>query len=100
MLDGSNRLMNLVLNGAKEITAFVARETNPKGKMRVGDSTFYLLRILYERSDEEDRKSILNTTKRLMQEASDGKTAVKVYWVDHAKDEDLKKIGEELLQKA
>lgn len=100
ILDGSNRLMNLVRNGAREITAFVAHETNPKGKMKIGDSTFYLLRFLYEKSNEEDQKAILATTKRLMQEASDGKTAVKSYWVDHVRDEELKKLGKKLLTEA
>ena len=68
--------------------------------MRVGDSTFYLLRYLYERSEETDKGAILTTTRKLMKEASDGRKAVQSYWIDHARDEDLKKVGEKLLTEA
>ncbi|MBU4430749.1 hypothetical protein KKB16_01375 [Patescibacteria group bacterium] len=97
MVDGSNRLMNLVRNGAKQVKAYIARETNPKGKMKIGDSTFYLLRVLYEKADINSRNSILNTVEILMDEASDGEKAVRTYWVEHVRDKELRQVGKKLL---
>lgn len=97
MIDGSNRLMNQVLNGAKQVRAYIARETYPKGKIRIGDSTFLLLRILYEEADINSRNAIFDTVVILMNKAFDGKKAIHTYWVEHSKNEEIQRIGKKLL---
>lgn len=99
LLDGTNRLVKMVLQGAEKITAYIARETNPRGKMRIGDSTFMLLRHLYRRASKEEQPAILETVKILADEGVDGYEAVKSYWVEHVMNDDQKKVGEELLKK-
>jgi hypothetical protein len=98
MLDGSNRLIAHLLNGGKKIKAIIGRKMGG-GKERIGDSTFYLLRRVYEKSAGSDRQAILKTVKILMSLGADGRDAVRSYWVNHARDEKVKKIGRSLLGK-
>lgn len=99
LLDGSARLIKFLLEGQKQVIAFVARKTGQEDMFRVGDSTFLLLRNLYVNSNPEEKGAILRTVERLMNISTDGYTAVKNYWVDHARDDNLRKIGESLLEK-
>lgn len=97
ILDGSNRLMAHLLNGGTKIKAIVGRKIK-KGKRRLGDSTFWLLRWAYQNSEEKDKEAILQTIKRLRDLSSDGKEAIKTYWIDYVRDEKLKKAGKSLLK--
>jgi len=96
ILDGSNRLMAHLLSGEDDISAYVGRRSRP-GKMRLGDSTFWLLRRVYEKGGEPTKKAVLTVVKELIKASSDGKNAVKTYWISHARDETLKKVGKELI---
>lgn len=97
LLDGSNRFIAQLLNGKTEVNAIVGRK-NGQGKIRIGDSTFWLLRHAYERCTEEaEKQAILLTVKKLMGISSDGKHAVQTYWVEHVMDQAQKKVGEQLL---
>jgi len=96
LVDGSNRLMAHLLNGNSTINAFVGRKIKD-GKMKLGDSTFWLLRHIYERGEETTQQSVLTVVKELVKLSSDGKNAVETYWISHVKDEKLKEIGRQVL---
>lgn len=99
MLDGSNRLMAQVMGGENSVSAYVGKRSKP-GKMRIGDSTFWLLRRVYEKGDEETKQAVLTVIKRLIEASSDGKSAVETYWIEHARDETIKQVGEKLIEES
>jgi hypothetical protein len=97
LLDGSNRLVATLLQGGLKINAIIGMRTSD-GKPRVGDSTFWLLRHLYEQGDVNEKRSVISITKQLIQTSSDGKDAIKEYWIRHApEDSEIRKIGESLI---
>lgn len=98
LLDGSNRLIKLLMLGEREVTALVGRETGSKGKIRIGDSTFWLLRNMYQRSQPYERGAIFKTARKLGEVSSDGEEAIKSYWIRHVTNEELRKVGERLLE--
>ncbi len=67
------------------------------GKPPMGDSVFFLLRKIYTLGNDEEREAILIIVRKMMRESSDGKDAVWEYWVNHVKDDELRKIGNSLL---
>jgi len=98
LLDGSNRLMAQLLNGQETINAYIGKKVKD-GKMKLGDSTFWLLRKAYETGDENTKQAILTVVKELVNLSSDGKEAVQAYWIDHIRDEALKEPGKQILAK-
>lgn len=96
LLDGSNRLIAHLLAGNKTITAYVGRKVKA-GKMRLGDSTFWLLRKVYEKGDESTKQAVLTIVKELAYVSSDGKEAVEAYWISHVRDEKLREVGKQIL---
>lgn len=98
MLDGSNRLIKMLFEGKKEVTAFIARKTNESGRYRLGDSTFVFLRTLYYSASEEERVVLFKLIKRVMEETLNGRGSIQNYWVDHIEDKRLKQLGLDLLK--
>jgi hypothetical protein len=96
LIDGSNRLMATLLQGGTKISAIIGTKT-ANGKPHIGDSTFWLLRRLYERGDPKEKEAVLLVVKKLMRENADGRKAIEEYWVKHVKDEEIKKVGRSLL---
>lgn len=96
LLDGSNRLMAHLLNGGNTMNAYVGRKVKD-GKMKLGDSTFWLLRHVYEKGDETTKQSVLTVIEELVNASSDGKDAVETYWISHVRDEKLKEVGKQIL---
>lgn len=82
LLDGTNRLVRMLLTDETAVNAYVARETNPQGKMRIGDSTFLLLRQIYHNAENDKQPSILDTVEILAQMSVDGEEAIQTYWID------------------
>lgn len=99
LIDGSNRLMAHLLNGNDTINAYIGKKTKV-GKPKLGDSTFWLLRRVYEKSDEVTKQAVLKVSTELVRASSDGKEAVETYWMSHVKDEKIKEIGRQILSKA
>jgi hypothetical protein len=97
LLDGSNRVVKLMFQEVQQVTAFVGRKNGQDEKVRIGDSTFLMLRNLYQKGDPKLQKSTLDVVRNLIEISSDGASAVSDYWVRHARDEKLRKIGESLL---
>lgn len=98
LLDGSNRLINLMLSGDEEITGFVGRKNGKAETERIGDSTFILLKNLYVRGDKKEKAAVLKVVRKLIDISSDGKDAVENYWIKHVRDEALRKVGRRLLR--
>lgn len=98
LLDGTNRLIKLMFLGEEEIVAFVGRKNSKEDKARVGDSTFLLLRNLYEKGDKTQKAAVLKVVRMLMNNSFDGVQAVENYWVRHPRDETLRKVGRRLLR--
>jgi len=98
LLDGSNRLISLMLLGNENVAAFIGRKTGKGEKQRVGDSTFLLLRNLYEKGDKGVKRAVLKVVRTLLQLSSDGEQAVETYWVKHPRDEALRKVGQNLIK--
>lgn len=96
LLDGSNRLIAHLMNGCVKINAIIGKSVG-KGKRKIGDSTFLLLKIAYQNSEEEDKNAIYKTTKRFIEFSSDGRDAVQNYWIDHESDKIIKAVGKSLL---
>ena len=96
LLDGSNRFMAHLLNGNNTINAYIGRKVKD-GKMKLGDSIFWLLRHVYEKGDETTKQSVLTVIKELVNAISDGKDAVETYWISHVRDEKLKEVGKQIL---
>lgn len=97
LLDGSNRLIAQLLAGKKMVNAYVGRKIKV-GKPRIGDSTFWLLRKVYEESDEINKSAVLKVVKQLIKTSHDGEEAVRTYWIDHVSDKKLKSVGEQILR--
>ena len=100
LLDGSNRLINLMLAGEEEIDAFVGRRNGKDEEVRIGDSTFILLKNLYLKGDEKEKAAVLKVVRQLMDLSSDGKSAIENYWIRHASDEEMKKVGRRILRRS
>lgn len=96
LLDGSNRLIAHLLNGNTTINAYVGRKIK-NGKMKLGDSTFWLLRHIYEKGNEITKQAVLTIVKELVNSSSDGKDAIETYWISHVRDEKLKEVGKQIL---
>lgn len=97
LLDGSNRLIAHISKGENKIRAFIGKKIREENS-RIGDSVFWLLRRLYERTeDKEEKSSILSVVKMLIKSSSDGFDAVQNYWIKHAKTEEVKKVGQKLI---
>lgn len=101
MLDGSHRLVEMLLSDIDEVTAYVGHpdnadaENNPK--YRIGSSTFIMLTIMFKRGNSEEREAVLTLIKQLINTSVDGKKAFKKYWIDRQRDEEIKKAGIEIL---
>lgn len=96
LLDGSNRLMAHLLAGNKTITAYVGRKVKA-GKMKLGDSSFLLLRQVYEKGDDITKQAVITIVKELVKASSDGENAVETYWIAHSRDEKLKEVDKQIL---
>ena len=100
IIDGMNRYIAQLLRGEKKILVFVGRKSR-EGKQRIGDSSFLLLRKAYKKGNEEEKKAVLVIAEKLMKMSSDGKGAVRDYWVEHIRDDkETKEAGLLLLKKA
>jgi len=97
IIDGSHRLISIIMKDDYYVAAYVARAVR-KGMKRVGDSTFLLLRYLFEKSNSmKEKEAIFTTTSKLINESSDGKQAIKTYWVERGSDEGTIQAGKKLL---
>jgi hypothetical protein len=102
MLDGSHRLVEMLLSSAENVTAYVGHpntkeaEEHPKGL--IGDSTFIMLTIMYKNGNQEERNAVMTLLKELIQNSLDGKTATQKYWIDRMRDEEIKQAGMAVLQ--
>jgi hypothetical protein len=99
LLDGSNRLMKLVMMGQDEIVALRAVDQGGPNRPRYGNSTFRLLRTAYAQADEAGQAAIMDAAEQLARQSSDGEAAIKSYWVEHIRDEAERQPGLELLRR-
>lgn len=97
LIDGGNRLMASLAKGNERLIAYTAHETNPAGKCRIGDSTFWLLGRTYIEASAEDKNAVLKTIELLVNLSVDGKQAAQNYWLNNIPDPELKKKCEELI---
>jgi len=97
MLDGSHRLIEMLLADKEVVTAYVghpsSKEAEEKSTSRIGNSTFILLTIMYKRGNPEERTAVVTLVKQLIHNSVDGKNAVQKYWVDVQRDEEIKEAG-------
>ena len=93
LLDGSHRLVELMLRGETTITTFVGRGDN-NARTRLGPSIFRTLRLAYEHSGND---AIIATVKDLIGQSTDGSKWVQIYWIDHVQDEKIRQQGRGLL---
>jgi hypothetical protein len=102
MLDGSHRLTEMLLADIYEVTAYVGHPTSAFSedtqKVRIGNSTFIMLSIMYKRGNPEERKAVLILVKQLVGYSIDGKEAVKKFWVDQQRDEEIVAAGMKILE--
>lgn len=95
-LDGAHRLMEMVQQGEKTVTTYVAIPNGKPLKDRVGESTFLLLRKLYE-DHPKQHNAIEAVTLLLGQNAADGREAIAEYWGAHCRDKMVVAAGKRLV---
>jgi len=99
MLDGGHRLVALAMDGIEKVSAYVAAPNDKKNRSMRGDSTFETLRSIYDKArNEQDRTAILATTRILMNRSIDGRDAVKKYWIEHGRKQKVVDAGYTLLE--
>lgn len=101
MLDGSHRLLSMVMNGVKSVEAYVAIAITEGPKPMIGDSVFLRLRILWQQTEDPLlKKAIENTVIGMIQVTSNGRQSVNAYWIKMAPTEGVRTIGRLLLETA
>jgi hypothetical protein len=101
MLDGSHRLVEMLLAGVGEVTAYVGHPENKEAednpKYRIGNSTLIMLTIMYKRGTPEEKEAVLTLVKQIINSSVDGRDAVQKYWVDRQRDDEIKDAGLSIL---
>lgn len=101
MLDGSHRLISLVMDGVDSVDAYIAVQANPKGKHMVGDAIFLRLRHEWQLADDVIyREAIEATVTGLIRSSLDGEKAVQSYWIDMAPTDEVREVGLSLVEKS
>ncbi len=100
IVDGSHRLIEMFLNGATKVNAFVGYRinNNMQKKLRVGKSTVLYLSFVYKLSDPAGKLAVLSVIKTIIANTTDGKDAFKMYWVDNQYNPEIKEAGIKLLR--
>lgn len=99
MLDGTSRLVEMALAGARSVRGYWAIPNGKPRRGRAGDSAFVQLRDLYLRHEHEPEAAaaILATARLLGDDSVDGRSAVETYWVEHPRDPRIRKVGAALV---
>lgn len=98
MLDGSHRFLSLVMEGKEFIEAYIAKPANSNAKPMLGDAVFLRLRLQWQATDDPELKRAIEQTARgLVDQSSDGQTAISAYWVSMVHHTDVKAAGLRIL---
>lgn len=98
MLDGSHRLLSMVMNGATHVTAYVAVAKHSTLKPMTGDAIFLRLRCFWQSTNDESFKaSIEQTVAGMVAETRDGESAVRSYWIAMGSNDEVKAAGRRIL---
>lgn len=98
--DGMHRLIEYAQSGTQSVRAYAGVRNGKVAKHMAGDSTFLTLRHLYGKyRTDEQRKQILDVTTMLARSSTDGRRAVKTYWIDHVQTKKKKDIGRNIMKK-
>lgn len=100
-LDGSHRLLSMIMNGTEQVKAYVAIPSSSDTKPMIGDAIFIRLREQWRGTDDPQFKdAIERTVIGMMRSTSNGRDSVKAYWVTMAPNEQIRSKGLELLKRA
>lgn len=100
MLDGSHRLIALVMQGKRHVRVFSAVPNGKPHRSVVAEATFKRLAKLYmSHSDPTEREQILATTALLARDSANGRQAIQNYWIRHTVFEEMRQAGETLLKR-
>jgi len=98
ILDGSHRLISLIMDGASEVDAYIAVLAYKDAKSMLGDAIFLRLRRVWQESKSDAyRQSIEDVVAGLMSSSTDGKQAVQSYWVSMGPTAEVREAGMRLL---
>ena len=101
MLDGSHRLLSMVMDGTKSINAYIAVVATDAAKPMVGDAIFLRLRKLWQQTeDPQFRDSIESTVVGMIKATSNGEQSVNAYWVEMAPNEKVRDAGQLLIDRS
>ncbi len=102
MIDGSHRLVEMLLSDKDEVTAYVGHPISEKDNeqiiVRAGKSIFILLTILFKRGNKNEKDAILTVMKQLINTSTDGYENAVQYWIERQRDEEIKSAGVEVLR--
>lgn len=102
MLDGSHRLVEMLLGGVHEVTAYIGHPTDKYAEetqqVRIGNSTFIMLTIMFKRGNAKEREAVLTVVRQLMDYSIDGRNAVQKFWIDRQRDEEIASAGKKMLE--
>ncbi|MGI6612409.1 MAG: hypothetical protein ACOX0Z_02445 [Candidatus Nanosyncoccaceae bacterium] len=98
LLDGSHRLLSMLMRGKSRFTAFIVTPTKSNTKPFVGDAVFLRLREFWRNSTNTNfKESIEKTIAGMVSESDNGYNSVKRYWIDDAPNEEVVKAGKRIL---
>jgi hypothetical protein len=101
VLDGSHRLLSMVMNGVKSMNAYVAVVATDDAKPVIGDAIFLRLRKLWQQTEDPlFRDSIENTVVGMIKATSNGEQSVNAYWIKMAPNEKIRITGQLLIEKS
>lgn len=100
ILDGTHRLIAMAMLGRTSVRAFAGVNNGETRSTMIGDSTFLTMRLQYESAEtDEEREAIVVTTVRMCQLSTDGWSAVKEYWIEHPRNDEIKRVGRQILRR-
>lgn len=100
IVDGSHRLLEMAQAGKQSVTVYAGLRGSKASKHMAGDSTFLTLRRLYDRySTPEQREEILDVAAMLARSSTDGRRAVREYWIEHARNKKHKDAGKSIIER-
>lgn len=101
MLDGSHRLISMIMNGIKSTNAYVAVANSNGARPMIGDAIFLRLRKLWEQTaDPLFRASIEKTVIGMIKATRNGEQSVDSYWVRMAPNEEVRAVGRRLVDES
>lgn len=100
LLDGSHRFVQQLYKGKEQVVALSGSLNGQPAWRQAGTGTYANLHRAYVlAATDAEREAVLLAIELLARHSRDGEAAIKLVWLDYARNEDDKRIGETLLKR-